>query len=122
LLDTSSKELWFVDTAENAEWVRQNSTEWYNAGHDTPTHDFKPNELEVVEINVTIKAEPVDIKIPTTYEFFEARYAKENPGHWEYLKKLMIEAKSDKRPFTYSLYDLRETLALAKLPDKQIKT
>ena len=118
ILDKSSddQELWFVDIAENAEWVRLNSTEWYNAGHDTPTHYLKPDELEVVEINITIKAEPVDVTIPTPLEYFEAKYSETNPGHLEHLKKLLAEGQIS----NYSIYDLQEYLR--DLPEKENKS
>lgn len=108
VLDISSEKLWFVDTKENAEWVRQYSTEWYNACHDTPNHSFKPEELEVVEINIIIKAEKVDVTIPTPLEFFEKKY-KTNPSHLEYLKKLIKEEDSTLSQY-YNLYELKEYL------------
>jgi len=108
ILDDYSEELWFVDTAENAEWVRLNSTPWYNAGHDTPTHYYQTDELEVINIDVIVKTEPVDVKIPTPYEFFEAKYAKKNPKHWERLKKTFEDPNA--KDFDYGLYDLQEFL------------
>lgn len=41
---------WEVKSPEEAEYVRTHSTRWYSAGHDTPTHSFQPDELEVVKI------------------------------------------------------------------------
>jgi len=120
-----SDQMWVVDTPRHAEWVRLNSTEWYNADYDTPvTRDLEPKELEVVQIDVVIKVEKVDIKIPTMLELFEARYAKSDPGHFEYLKKLIEEGEIK----GYSYYDLLDTFPASqsedanKVPDKENKS
>lgn len=102
ILRTSSTEWWLVDDVQNAEWVRFNSTEWYNAEYDSPTHDYDPEELEVVSIVVETNVAPVKVKIPTPREYFKKRYAKD-PRHWKYLEGLMDSGVEIK----YSWADLK---------------
>jgi len=87
ILDTESEQMWLVNEPENAEWVRLNPTEWYNAGYNTPSHSFDDNELEVVSVEININVNSVDIKIPTPYEYFRKKYEKKDPAHWQYLKR-----------------------------------
>ena len=55
--------LWLVSSRETAEHVAKHSTDWYNAGYETPTwpRDWtaigrrKAVELEVVEVEITVK-------------------------------------------------------------------
>ena len=51
-------ELWLVKDYETAKAARH-STEWYNAGYDTPSHaySYKENELEVVKVYIEAKIE-----------------------------------------------------------------
>jgi len=48
------EQLWTVDSRDVAEKVRKESEKWYNAHWESPQHNFKANELEVVELNITI--------------------------------------------------------------------
>ena len=58
-----SIEIWLVNSADQAEWVRQNRTHWYDAVFDRPYHEFNADELEVVQIVMEIR--PVSILIPS---------------------------------------------------------
>jgi len=94
---------WYVDSALNAEYVRQFSTEWYNSCQRTPKHYFKTEDLEVVEVNRVITTNPIEVKIPTLLEYTEAEYAEKDPGHYELVKR-EIEEGTNYAP--YSLYEL----------------
>ena len=78
---------WLVDSAEHAEWVRLNPTEWYNAGHDTPSHNLSADDYEVVRVEIVQEITKVDPKLPTELELAEIRYKEKEPGHLDYLKK-----------------------------------
>ena len=110
-LSTDDEEqLWLVDTYINAEYVRHNSTEWYNAGHDTPNHDYKLEELEVVEVIMTIQVPEKKLEYPTTEEYLQWRYGTPgnqyyDPEHIEYTLKDM---KKYQRKLYLTLYDIRE--------------
>lgn len=88
-VDEHSKDVWYAETPEEAEWVRLNSTRWYNANYETPTHSrsFEPEDFEVVSLEVKTVIEKVDVKIPTTIEYLEWKYAKKEPEHLKYLKE-----------------------------------
>lgn len=102
---------WMVPTPEHAEYVRQFSTEWYNSGYDTPGHPYEPEELEVVEIEVITRADPVNVVIPTPEEYFREKM-KTDRGH-EYNLKMYLEMKPrERRKFHYSLYDLLQFMDL----------
>ena len=44
--------IWLVDSFEKADYVKNNSTEWYNANYNTPSHSYHFDELEVVCLNI----------------------------------------------------------------------
>jgi hypothetical protein len=105
--------LWIVKDKLNASYVRLYSTEWYNAGYEHPMNPYKPDELEVVkiEMNVTIE-EPYPI--PTFEEYMNLRY--NTPGKRSYdpehCKWVLSEHKKGMPYGIYSLYDLRDTLGI----------
>ena len=82
---------------EHAEWVRNFSTPWYNADFATPTHYFKAEELEVVEVEIVTESKAIDVKIPTVLEVLLFRLEKE-PKDFEFYNMLIKEhlAKCEK--------------------------
>lgn len=58
---SSDRPQWLVDEIWHAEWVRTHNTPWYNAGYDTPTNRFKPEDLVVVKVTSTIEVEDADV-------------------------------------------------------------
>lgn len=46
--------IWLAEDRETAEKARTTNTEWYNAEFRTPGNPFKPEDLEVVEIDLKI--------------------------------------------------------------------
>lgn len=58
-----------LKSAEHCFWVIHNSTPWYNADYDTPTHYIKnPKDYEVIELNSDCA---VNVKIPTALDFIK---------------------------------------------------
>jgi hypothetical protein len=51
----AGNEMWLVESYEEAEYVRTHSTEWFNAGYMTPQNPYDPSELEVVNIEISIR-------------------------------------------------------------------
>lgn len=111
-----NSETWLVDNPRQAEWVRHNSTEWYNADHNTPRHHYEAHELEVVEVNVSIRVTLMNVKVPTPYEYFKSKYAKKDPRHWASLQEAF---KDKRRSPTYSWWELE---LLEEERDKCIKS
>ncbi len=107
-LDEYEDNMWLVDTAENAEYVRQVSTKWYNAGHETPKHNFKPEQLEVCKVEIEIVTEPVKVKIPTALEYYTEK-AKNDKGHEYTIKRI-----KDGENIMYSLWDLKDYMMRRK--------
>lgn len=103
---------WLVDKALVAEYVRNFSTEWYNAGYETPLHHYEPEELEVVQVTIITRVCPLHVKIPTAEEYFKLKYGPgakyENPEH---LEMVLRDIRSPYRDIKYSLYDITELLA-----------
>lgn len=66
---------WEMESAEQAEYVRQFSTPWYNSSMDTPKHHYTADELEVVRVEMAITECPVTITVPTPREFIERKMA-----------------------------------------------
>ena len=100
-LETYGQSDWLVDSASQAEYVRNFSTPWYNSSNDTPTHSFKVKELEVVEVVLQVSIIK-DVSVPTVKEFFIKQY-KNEPEHLAYVLK---ELESHK--LTYSWYEYKE--------------
>ena len=97
--------IWMVNSGEHAEWVRLNPSEWYSSEYDTPSHHFKPEELEIVEIVMEITAKPVSVKIPALSDLFQWLADKHNDA----MKvKLIAINKLNPKGFEYSLGDLME--------------
>lgn len=95
---------WLVNTPEHAEYVRLNSTKWYNAGFESPSHRFKPEELEVVRVEAEVQS--IQVSIPTPEEFFIQKYGETEPKHLE----MLLHQKEEGEKIQYSIYDLQEML------------
>jgi hypothetical protein len=82
---------WMVSDPYQAEWVRLNSTEWYNADIETPTHPSKwvSDDYEVVTVEVVVKVDPVDVKLPTVEEYLKAKYETSDPSHYNHCIKAL---------------------------------
>jgi hypothetical protein len=102
------EEPWLVNNDYNAEYVRNFSTMWYNAGYDTPNHKFKPDELIVVKIKISQEIESIDVKIPTMKEYFDEKYKEKEPQHWKYWTDLLDQGKENLCNYTF--YELEELL------------
>lgn len=101
-LDTYSKQVWYAATPEQAEYVRQFPTPWYNAVMETPNHFFKAADLEVVKVEVVERITAITVSIPTVDELIELRYRKTEPAHADYLKTQKLKS--------YDFYMLKEVL------------
>jgi len=102
---------WLIDSPTRAEYIRNFSTEWYNADYDTPNHDLKPEELEVVEVILIEKVKPVKVApVPTYKEFIKEMYEEENPGHYEYLLNEIRAYPHLRNECKYSWWDLIDLL------------
>ena len=53
-LSYNEENIWLVDTYDQAEFVRNNSTAWYNADYLTPQHSYRFEELSVVKLNIEV--------------------------------------------------------------------
>lgn len=87
--DTDSP-TWLLDDPEEVDWVRRHSTEWYNAGYETPKHKFEPGELEVVKVATTTEIEKFNQNLPNDIELSEVYCSSvvKNSEQLEYLKSL----------------------------------
>jgi len=106
-------DLWLVDDAYNAAYVRKYSTPWYNACYETPTSYFEAEELEVVAVEVKINTTPIDIKVPTMSEYLEIKYKETERPHYDYCMK-NIKGLSP-----YNLYEFFDLLRDNKWPVKE---
>jgi hypothetical protein len=103
--DDYDPDIWYIDEACNAEYVRQFSTEWYNSSERTPQHDYEPDELGVVEIKREIRTTAKSFKVPTYLEFMKLQYAEKDPDHYNHIvKEYDNHGKFSK--WNYSLWDL----------------
>lgn len=108
-LDDYSDEDWLVDDELTAEYVRNYSTEWYNADYQTPINRYttKKDEISVVKVEVTTKVETVKVKIPTMEEYLRAKYPKpESKDHLTYC----LDSYKKGKLLPYTLYDLKHNI------------
>jgi hypothetical protein len=110
-LDANSHLMWIVEDELNAAFVRMFSTEWYNAGYETPTNPYKPEELRVIKIR--IETNPVLIpQLPNREEYIKRKYDNPKSKHYDPVwAKMRLEDKfvdPDERKASYTLYDLYE--------------
>ena len=75
--DKYNNRVWIAKSPEHAEWVRHNSTRWYNADYETPSHDFKADELEVMSVDITIAEERIEVTLPTKLEYYQIKIKKD---------------------------------------------
>lgn len=96
LTENFGENKWLVDSPEHAEYVRLHSTEWYNASLSTPENPYikEKCDIEVVKVEIEEHVEVVDVKIPEEKEVYETLYAKDNPGHLQYILGLMEKNKT----------------------------
>lgn len=107
-LPYEKEEPWLVNTDYNAEYVRNFSTMWYNAGHDTPSHKFKAEELMVVKIEIVKHIQSIDVEIPTMREYLDEKYKEKEPGHWKYWVDMLEQGEQNLANYTF--YELQELL------------
>lgn len=103
---------WSTTDPENAEYVRNFSTPWYNAGHETPKHDYKASELSVVSIAV-MEPEVIEVHIPTVEQYLMRSYGPEgrepNAEHLQHCLRMVVKGQIDKYGWhEYSLLKLDE--------------
>jgi hypothetical protein len=105
-----SDPIWLVDSAEHAGYVRQFSTERYNAGFESPTHNFNPEDLEVVKVTMIEDIEPIEVKVPTYVEYIKEHYGKDDPGHANYILEELRKYPHLGKTASFSIYDYSELL------------
>lgn len=76
-LEAGEDPIWLVDHIEDAEYVRRYSTEWFNAGYESPEHNFKPEDLEVVEVELVVTPAKTEGLFPTMNQYVDVHYAKD---------------------------------------------
>ncbi len=75
-LSDYSDNIWLVDSAEQAEWVRLHSTPWYNADYQHPGNKYKPKDLKLVEVTLSIA--PIHVSLPSETTVIEKVYTDKN--------------------------------------------
>lgn len=110
ILDINEDNMWYTDTPEHAEWVRNNSTPWYNANYNTPSHFLKANDLVVVKIETTTDMEEVEVKLPTYEEWARVKTkGKGKQGERDY--EFYMYQKRRNPEIIYNYYDLIEIMS-----------
>jgi hypothetical protein len=105
---------WLVPNKYLAEYVRNNSTEYYNADYTTPKHNFKANELEVVKVVKEITITEEKVELPDINVLFTDRYGDKEKEHLKYLLD-KIEKGEVKN---YDVFALNDYLRKNKMIEK----
>lgn len=95
--------MWLVDTPEHANYVRSNSSPWYNADYDTPVNTYNKKDLQVVEVEINIRPFKLN-KLPSFEDVLKTNY-KNEPLHVAYVLETCPVSQR-----VYSLYDYKEYL------------
>jgi len=100
---------WVVGDKLTATYVKYNSTAWYNSDYEMPENELNPDELEVVKIDLKVKAEP-ELVLPTFEEYMEWKYKSRksksfDEGHYEYIMK---KYRAKPGCYRYQIYDIRD--------------
>lgn len=106
LISKLGQTTWLVNTQIHAEFVRNQSTRWYNSSYDTPTHNFKPEELEVVEVEIIINMNVVQSRLPTPEEYFTHKI-KSDKGYEYIYEEWKKENARGTAPPAYGYWDLK---------------
>lgn len=97
---SESDPVWLVDEEIYAQYVKFHSTKWYNAGYNTPSHDFKPEDLTVVKYEQEVTITEVEQEVLPTY--------------LEYLELCKSQNPSEERRYNYLIYQYKEREKIAK--------
>ena len=113
ILDLHSPRTYILELAEHAEWVKHNSAQCYNSTYNTPTHDFKADELEIVKVEIIETETPLAIKLPTVSNIYKHK-ARRNKGYLDiltfYIKDCLKQGINPDTDYSMSYYDLTEYL------------
>jgi len=109
--------VWYADSPGHAEYVRHVSTPWYNAGYETPGHEYDAEELEVVKLEMTVKTTVEAASIPDKHTYWKLKYGpKGMRPDVNHLASLLEQDRDRKFP-PPSWYEMRELLeCLASQP------
>lgn len=116
LIDWGDHLKWLVESPEHAEFVRQHSVPWYNAGYDTPINNYDAEDLQVVKVITEIEEEELCVNIPTFEEMMRHMYNTEGrkyyePRHYIYIMNNYERTKGTEEELHYDFYQLSEYLS-----------
>jgi hypothetical protein len=106
-LSAYADNMWLVDTSEHANYVRSNSTPWYNADYDTPVNSYDEKDLQVVEVEIMVRPYNTD-RLPSFEDVLRVIY-KDEPFHVSYVLETCPVSQR-----VYSLYDYKRYLEKTK--------
>lgn len=95
---------WHLSSVDEVIYVKYVSTPWYNADYDTPHHNYKPEELEVVdEYGDVYEGTPT-----SDYDYFIMHDVVYNSNEG---KRILETYKGDpKTSYNHSVYECRDML------------
>ena len=102
VLTDNGESPWCLTDVDRVIYVKYVSTPWYNADYDTPHHDYKPEELEVVdEYGDVYDGKPI-----SDYEYFTMHDVVYNSNEG---KRILETYKGDpKTSYNHSVYECND--------------
>jgi len=110
-LSLDEDNIWIVEDKITASYARVNSTPWYNSGYEFPIVNIKPEELEVIKIEITATVEESEY-IPTFEEYMNLKYNRPGKKHYdpEHYKYYIEQYREGASYAPVSLYDIKELM------------
>ena len=108
-------ETWIAKSWWQAAYVAKYPTRWFNASYDTPSHNFKLEELKILDISLTMNSSIVLLSknIPSYDEWLETSPLLSKTDR-AFFRQLHDSSLHDKMSFRYSLSQLEEYLKATK--------
>lgn len=94
--------MWLVEDPTDAALAARSSREWFNSDYKSPGHAYEEKDLEIVKVTQVVQMEPVTCDLPSSQEYIDVMFKKEDPHHHAKWTKLIAQGEK----FVYCRYDL----------------
>lgn len=88
--------LWLVDTKEAAQRaIDSRNVPYYNANYSTPEHNYSPNDLEIVEVDILVSKELSEVDYVHNLKLLKQELVKSMQDMFDLLNKENVDELRD---------------------------